>query len=350
MKNLHRLLIRQLKRNQIDINNSTAEFISFIESVSNSYEHFESSKNLIDRAMEISNLELAEANIKLIEESRTQKLLIERLKESVKDISIEGKEIENNDLLQISEILKLEINKRKVLEKDLISAQKLAEDSLKSKELFLANMSHEIRTPLNAILGMVWLLSKTKLDSKQAGYRDVLRTSTENLLTIINDILDISKIESGKLTIENVKFDIDMLLNNVLKTVLFKAEEKGVDLYLEKDPKIQQFLNGDTNKLKQILLNLVSNAIKFTQEGSVSIIVKLIEQTSLITKIMFSVIDTGIGVDKNNLEVIFKSFSQEDASINRKFGGTGLGLSISSKLVELFGATIKLESKLVNNK
>jgi signal transduction histidine kinase len=185
MKPLHRLLIRQLKRNQVSIENTSDELISLAESISSSYEHYESSKKLIERAMEISDLELAQANIKLIEESNTQNLLIESLKESIKDISIDGNEIENNDLLQISQILKLEIQKRKAVEENLKKTQKLAEESLKSKEQFLANMSHEIRTPLNAILGMVWLLSRTNLNSKQKEYKEVLKTSAENLLVII---------------------------------------------------------------------------------------------------------------------------------------------------------------------
>jgi len=345
MKTLHRLLVRQLKKNQVNIENPSEELISLAESISSSYEHYESSKNLIERAMEISNLELEQVNIKLIEESKTQKLLIESLKESIKDISIDGNEIENDDILQISQILKLEIQKRKAVEENLKEAQKLAEESLKSKELFLANMSHEIRTPLNAILGMVWLLSRTNLNSKQKEYKEVLKTSTENLLVIINNILDISKIESGKLITEKVDFNLDKLLAKLIKTVDFKAEQKSIELLLVKDPKIQTFFNGDSNKLNQILVNLVGNAIKFTSKGSVIISLKLKEVKPFSDIIEFSVKDSGLGISKSNLQNIFLSFSQEDASINRKYGGTGLGLTISKELVHALGGEIKVKSK-----
>ncbi len=345
MKNLHSLFVRQLKRNKVNFENATEEFISLAESISESYEHYESSRILIERSMEISNLELAEANIKLVEESKTQKLIIKSLKGSIKDISLDGNEIENDDILQISQILKSEIKKRKIVEDNLKEAQKIAEESLKSKELFLANMSHEIRTPLNAILGMVWLLSNTDLNSKQLEYKDVLKTSTENLLVIINDILDLSKISSGKLTTEKIDFNLDILLSKFIKTVAFKSEQKGIDLVLEKDPKIQKLLKGDPNKINQILVNLVGNAIKFTKEGSVVISLKLKESKPFSDLIEFSVKDSGTGISKKYLKNIFKSFSQEDASISRKYGGTGLGLTITKELVNALGGEIKVKSK-----
>ena len=346
-KPLHRLLIRQLKRQnfKIEDNSTPTEINSLAESISNTYSHYESSMKLIERAMEISNLELAEANIKLIEESKNQKLLIKSLKESIKDISVSEKEIDEDNLINISKILKSEIKGRKKVEKDLKKAQILAEDSLKTKEIFLANMSHEIRTPLNAILGMTWLLSKTKLDHKQKKYKEVLRTASENLLSIINDILDISKITSGKLKKESIDFNIDVLLDKLFKTNQFKAEEKGIELIFKKDLKVNSFLKGDKNKLNQILINLVNNAIKFTSNGTVKVTVKLIETKLNSDLIEFCVIDSGTGISKKNIKLIFKSFSQEDASINRKYGGSGLGLTISKELVAALGGSLKVESE-----
>lgn len=345
MFTFHRLLERQLKRHKVKIESSTSNLFFLIESISKSYEHYEDSRVLVERAMEISNEELSEANTKLLQESNRQKLLIKKLKESIKDISVDKKEVDNNDILQIMQVLESEIRKRKILEKNLKKAKKIAEDSLKSKELFLANMSHEIRTPLNAILGMSWLMSKSGLTPRQKEHQEVIKSSAKNLLVIINDILDVSKISSGKFTLENINFNLDKLLNHLIKIMSFSAHKKGIKLVLKKDSNIQTFLKGDPTRLNQILLNLVGNAIKFTKKGVVKVIVNLVESKPFSDVIEFSVLDTGMGISDKNLKNIFWSFSQEDTSISRKYGGTGLGLTISKEFVKAFGGEIKVKSK-----
>lgn len=345
MEVLHRLLERQLKRFKVDIVSNSSDLYLFAKSISKSYAHYEDSRLLVERAMEISNLELEEANNKLIKDSSNQKLLIERLKETIKDVSVDGKEVNNNDILQVLRVLESEIKNRKKLEEDLEKARKHAEESLKSKELFLANMSHEIRTPLNAILGMSWLMSKSGLSTNQREYQDVIKSSAKNLLVIINDILDISKLTSGKLTLEKITFDLNELLDHLIKSMAFKANEKDIDLLLEIDSDIQNRLKGDPTRLNQILSNLVGNSIKFTKKGSVKVVVKLKESKQKSDIIEFSIIDTGVGISDENIQNIFNSFSQEDPSVSRKFGGTGLGLTISKEIVEAFGSKIVVSSE-----
>lgn len=239
-----------------------------------------------------------------------------------------------------------DITERKLSEHALIEARKRAEESSKSKEAFLANMSHEIRTPMNAIVGMSHLLKKTRLNQEQREYLDAIQASSDNLLVIINDILDISKIEAGKLKIENIGFDVRHMIENLIRSVKYKADEKNITLHKEVDENIPQILIGDPYRLHQILINLVNNAIKFTGKGFVSIKCFLKqEMDENIYNIAFEVEDTGVGIDQDKIDTIFESFNQEDSSTSRKYGGTGLGLSITRKLVNMFGGTIHVVSK-----
>lgn len=227
-----------------------------------------------------------------------------------------------------------------------IASQKLrAEESGKIKEQFLANMSHEIRTPLNSIMGMSYILKKNEHYPEQKQYFDAICQSSENLLIILNDILDLSRLESGKIEIEKVPFrpvDELMKLRELLK---YKAEEKGIDLNCELHPGIPEILVGDPVKLNQILLNLTGNAIKFTEKGKikVSIFPKQIDEGMV--NIEFSVKDTGIGIPEDRLDKIFESFTQAESNTSRKYGGTGLGLTISKQLIQLQNGDIQVESK-----
>ncbi|MGY2132017.1 PAS domain S-box protein [Hymenobacter sp. HD11105] len=239
----------------------------------------------------------------------------------------------------------LDITHQKTLENKLRAAKEHAEDSSKAKEVFLANMSHEIRTPMNAILGMAQLLAKTELTPDQEDFLGAISTSGENLLVIINDILDHSKIEAGQLQVEKIGFNVSQLIAQIEKTLHYKAEEKGLTLITEIMPQVPPVLLGDPYRITQILLNLAGNSIKFTEKGSVTISCELVQQVEDAVEIKFMVADTGIGIDPDYLSDIFKEFSQEDSSVTRKFGGTGLGLSISKSLVNLMGGELLIESE-----
>jgi len=238
-----------------------------------------------------------------------------------------------------------DITAQKKQAEELRIAKEKAEEASRAKEQFLANMSHEIRTPMNAILGMARLLSRSELTEQQSMYQDAIKASADNLLVIINDILDISKIEAGKLNFESVGFNLALLVHNTCTTNRYRAEEKGVGLFYEVDRRINNILIGDPTRLIQVFNNLVSNAIKFTDEGIVEIECRLIESTETNNKIDFRIIDTGIGIDADKVNNIFDSFSQGDESISRKYGGTGLGLTISKRLVSMFGGELKVNSK-----
>lgn len=221
---------------------------------------------------------------------------------------------------------------------------KKAEDANKAKSEFLANMSHEIRTPMNGIIGMSTLLNDTALSTEQKDFVNTISFSADALLSIINDILDFSKIEAGKLELEKINFDLWTTVEDVSDLVAMKAHEKGLDLNCLIQPNIVSYLRGDPGRLRQILINLTGNAIKFTHTGEVKIVVELAEEDSTHTTVRFSVIDTGVGIPADRKDRLFKSFSQVDTSTTRKYGGTGLGLAISKQLAELMGGKIGLDS------
>ena len=227
----------------------------------------------------------------------------------------------------------------------LIKAKELAERSAHLKEKFLANMSHEIRTPMNAVIGLSNLLRNSEMNEQQQKYADGIQTASEHLLVLINDILDFSKIEAGKLEIELVDFDIGQVLHNVYQTFKLKAAEKNLELLLDMESDMPTQLKGDPTRLMQILLNLVSNAVKFTESGNVEIKAKVFAEDRKTATLAFSVTDTGIGIPQEKLENIFNSFEQVSSNTTRKFGGTGLGLAITKKLVEMQGGTISVKSK-----
>ncbi len=238
----------------------------------------------------------------------------------------------------------LDITRRKALEEELLHAKELAEASVQVKEAFLANMSHEIRTPMNAIIGLGNLMQRTTLDAEQSEYLGSIRTSAANLLHLINDLLDLSKIQSGKLEMEEKPFHVHTLLDQVKKTLYYKAEDKGIMLHVSHDASGDLCLSGDAKRLNQVLLNLAGNAIKFTNEGHVAIHTRVVEQNVNNAEIEFTVADTGIGIASDKLESIFDQYIQADKSIESRFGGTGLGLSISKEIVCAMGGNITAES------
>jgi signal transduction histidine kinase/ActR/RegA family two-component response regulator len=241
----------------------------------------------------------------------------------------------------------LDITERVGTERALRHAKLAAESAVRAREIFLANMSHEIRTPMNAILGMSQLLAKTELAPDQASYRQAITTSAEHLLVIINDILDLSKLEAGKMALEQVGFTPTHLLAEIEQTLHYKAEEKGLRLLTRVAPGVPRVLLGDPYRIRQVLLNLAGNSIKFTDTGYVAITCDFVPGPDGSTgKVMFRVADTGIGIEPEFVQHIFNEFSQQDSSVTRKFGGTGLGLSITRNLLKLMGSDIQLDSTL----
>lgn len=227
---------------------------------------------------------------------------------------------------------------------EIEAAKKAAEEATKIKSEFLANMSHEIRTPMNAIIGMTHLAMSSALDAKQINYLQKIDTAAKNLLSIINDILDFSKIESGKMSFEEIDFNLEDVLENVSNLNILKIQNKGLELLFDMDATLPTFLIGDPLRLEQILTNLVSNAVKFTEKGEIKIGVRLIGKDKESCELRFSVSDTGIGLSNEQIQKLFKAFSQADSSTTRQYGGTGLGLTISKYLVQRMEGEIWVES------
>jgi signal transduction histidine kinase/DNA-binding response OmpR family regulator len=247
---------------------------------------------------------------------------------------------------RLNKALNTEIRERKKLELALIDARKLAEESSKAKEVFLANMSHEIRTPMNAIVGMLGQLAKTPLTTEQQFYLTTVHAAADNLLVIINDILDLSKIEAGKLTIEHIDFALAQVVERAAQVMQHRAEEKGLLLTRScLDARLWPVLAGDPHRLNQVLLNLLSNAIKFTNQGFVDISCRVVDESEAQQVVQLQVKDSGVGMEEDYQYTLFEKFTQEDGSITRRYGGTGLGMSISKELVELMGGTIAVESQ-----
>jgi PAS domain S-box len=260
---------------------------------------------------------------------------------------IVGRAIDTSDRSKGSVWVIDDITAERLLMDEMRRANQLAEAAAKSKADFLANMSHEIRTPMNAIIGLSELALRSDLAPRPRDYMAKIQASSKHLLGVINDILDLSKIESGKMGVESVDFELDSVFSNVAALVGERASDKGLELIIRIDHDVPTHLVGDPLRIGQILINFANNAVKFTEHGEIHIHASLVEERAENVLLRFSVIDTGIGIEENHLNRLFRSFEQADSSTTRKYGGSGLGLAISKQLAGLMNGEVGVRSEAV---
>ncbi|HRZ32943.1 MAG TPA: ATP-binding protein [Flavobacterium sp.] len=346
--NLHRHLNRQIDKylSENTLRNNS-DLSSFIKVINQTYLNYEKDAELFEQSARLNDKEYSEINNKLKQEISKRDLFELKLIEAINQLNVDGVKLEGKDnLLDLIKILNREIEIKKEFQEQLNSAKIIAEKANDAKSEFLSIMSHEIRTPLNAIIGLVYIMEKeNSLESFHENI-EVLKHSAQNLFLLINDILDFNKIEAGKVDIEKIPFDFKELIKQIAKSLQVKASENLNTIQINIDVDFQPNLISDPLRINQIITNLVSNAIKFTKEGTITITVNQISIINDISTFKFEVKDTGIGIDKENFQNIFQKFSQAETKTYRQFGGTGLGLVITKKLLDLLESDIQFESEI----
>ncbi len=345
----HKLLTRQVSKFISDDLLKDIALQQFLLAVNDSYNSFERDKELLNHAFSLSEKEYTDLLLSLNKEYELKKRSIEVLKQAVSNIRDELHVVEANvgedNLMFIAAILDDEVKQRKKTEQRLKDAKLKAEESSRAKEAFLATMSHEIRTPLNAIVGMIRELASEQLTPSQMNYVSITETASQHLMSVLNNILDISKIEAGEFQLDQVHFNLQSLLRDVRSILLTKSEEKSLALNLKHPVSTDFMLVGDAVRLRQIMINLVGNAVKFTEQGSVTIAYEVEPVLEGMVYVNIGIKDTGVGMEKSYVDHVFKKFSQEDASVSRKYGGSGLGMSITRELVHLMDGEIVIDSE-----
>jgi signal transduction histidine kinase/CheY-like chemotaxis protein len=345
----HKLLDKQIKKFLTDEQLADGSIRHFLEVVNNSYAGFERDKKISDHAFSISEREYQEVTRHLQDQHDIQFQSIIKLKNAIRsldplfDIHFDGADAA--DMMSVISFLEEQIKRTKALEIELINAKEVAEGAARAKADFLSVMSHEIRTPLNAIIGISHLLSEDEKLPSQVENLQVLGFAADNLFNLINDILDFGKIDEGKILFTEKNIDIRRLISRIKTANRIRAEERGNILKLMVDEDLPTFLKGDDVRLGQVLNNLISNAIKFTSDGTITIEVLLNKIINDQVEVYFSVTDSGIGIEASKLQLIFERFTQANAEITREFGGSGLGLAITKKLLNLQNSEIHVESE-----
>lgn len=345
----NKLLQRQIKKHLTTGGIVDENLIAFIQSVDDSYNAFERDKRLSEHAFQVSEKDYLDIYDRLKSEINIRNQSILKLMEAIRNMEPDSDMsilpgVDN--LLDVVNYLDAQIKKRKAAEASLKIAKEEAEKANQAKSEFLSVMSHEIRTPLSVVIGLGNILFRQNPRPDQVNNLQVLRTSADNLLSLINDILDFSKIDASKLELEHTVFDLRKTADEIYQAISVKAAEKDNLMSIYLDAKIPAWVYGDPHRITQVLNNLLSNAVKFTQKGKVRLSLQLENISESRCTILFSVSDTGIGIEKDKIQHIFTPFSQSSSSITREFGGTGLGLAITSELLQLMDSQIKLETEI----
>ena len=343
----HRLLLRQLRKHLCPNVAIPAEWQTLLSAVDAAYQQFDTDRRTLERAMDFSSRELFETNARLVQQNQHSEVVLKRLRLIARTLAPGGTESAANhdDVMALSDAIEELVRQRGEAEKTLRAARDAAESANRAKSEFLANMSHEIRTPMNAIIGMTSLLLEQPLPTPDhQDYVSTIRDSADSLLEIINELLDFSKIEAGRLELEAHPFDLHMALEQVVDLFSAPCAGKNLEIALVVERGVPGTIVADSTRLRQVLVNLVGNAVKFTERGGVTLSVSVLPAAGE-TRLHFSVEDTGIGIPEEGMSRLFKPFSQVDSSMTRRFGGTGLGLAISKPLVALMGGELAVSSE-----